>query len=196
LVVTSHQDRPTQRLATATPRVRCLTTDAFYRGSRPFNKGLAVEEGFDALGRRGWILVIDADIVLPRSMPLPALHRDTLYSPFRRIWDVTPEMLESPEVVVPEEATWSQFPRGPEGTRNEEFAGYFQLFHAEAEPIRGRYPWYGLGWPTAGGCDSEFWWKFQHTHRLEAFEVLHLGRPFANWHGVPPRTTITEDETG
>jgi len=181
-VVTSLEDHETRQLVANAPQARCFATDAFYRKGTPFNKGLAMEEGFDYLGRSGWICVLDADIALPSEMPLPELDKNTLYSPHRRVMKDTQIALLGG---IPCEEDWWLFPEGWE-QKNGEFAGYYQLFHAEAEALREK-PWYGVRWPTAGGCDSEFWWKFRDRGRLArlgGFEVLHLGPLGVNWGGV------------
>lgn len=178
LVVTTPGDTATAACAFR-HEAEIFKTDAFYRDpKKPFCKGLAMEEGFDALGREGWICVLDADIVLPRHIPRWSWQTDALYSPYRRI-------LESPSVGVPDERAWTRLPLGPEDVGgNREFAGYCQIFHADAPAIKGVRPWYGTHWPDCGGCDSEFWYKFPEVcRRRPDWEVLHLGPIFQNWTG-------------
>jgi hypothetical protein len=66
---------------------------------------------------------------------------------------------------------------------NEEFAGYFQLFHA-SDPVLQRTPWHETDWTWAGGADSFFHQKWSESNKVRPpFEVLHLGPPFINWCG-------------
>ncbi len=180
LIVTSPDDGATRDLVecyrACGERVSLYSTDAFYRRGALFNKGLAIEEAFDALGRDGWIMVLDADIVLPEDISLPGERQDCLYSPFRRI-------CRSPKTWNAARA-FATYPRHPD----REFAGYCQVFHAESGALRGREVWYGTDWTHAGGCDSDFQalWPDDWKIRPE-WEVLHLGEPQANWAGVDPR---------
>ncbi len=156
--------------------INIYATDAFYRNRTSFNKGLALEEGFDIIGREGWICIFDSDIVMPDILPLPALQVGKLYSPFRKI-------VTNIHTFNPHNKDWSEYYRFPDL----ELAGYFHLFHADDPAIFLKRPWYGTNWKHAGGCDSHFmsYWKEENKIRLQ-FDVLHLGETEVNWHG---RTT-------
>ena len=171
LVVTSPADEATQDVVSPVPNAEVCATDAFYRHGAAFNKGLALEEGFDVLGREGWLLVWDADVVMPDRMDLADVEVGSLYSPHRRMCRNIAEYHGQTD--------WRQWPiQG-----DLEHAGYFQLFHA-ADPLLRDRPWYGIDWRHAGGCDSDFQakWPAQKRVRLP-FEVLHLGVAHLNWHG-------------
>jgi hypothetical protein len=188
LVITAPTDTRTQDLVESVGS-ECHITDAFYRGGAALNKGAAIEEGFDVLGRDGWICVWDADIVMPRSLRIPGIRTGSLYVPRRRI-------LEDPREYT-DELDWSTL---PSPTLPEEFDGYFQLFHASALSVR---PWYGITWRHVGGGDNEFSDKFAAEHKCRPlFDVLHLGpegiagrdtRIGQNWQGrVTPRLDTGE----
>jgi len=163
LVVTSLSDERTLKLA-HNFNCSCLATNAFYTDGAHFNKGLAMEEGFDALGRDGWICVWDADIIMPQNIEVMNKKTDCLYSPGRHI-------LEDPKA-YPHYQNESSWPELSVPTRANEFSGFFQLFHASAiEP-----PWYSTTSKHAGRCDSDFSHKFPPEKRLRPdFNVLHLG---------------------
>jgi hypothetical protein len=74
VVVTKPNDRavPIARAA----GVEVFETTAFVDHGAAFNNRYALEQGFDVLGRHGWIAIIDADIVLPPYMPW--MHLDCL----------------------------------------------------------------------------------------------------------------------
>ena len=171
LVVTSLTDEATQHVVSGVPNGEVYATDAFYRQGAAFNKGLALEEGFDVLGREGWLLVWDADIVMPDRMDLANVEIGSLYSPRRRMCRNVAEYQGQTD--------WTRWPiQG-----DLEHAGYFQLFHADDPALRDR-PWYGIDWRHAGGCDSDFQAKWPAHRRLRLpFEVLHLGVEHVNWHG-------------
>ncbi len=179
VIVTAPHDRPTIALVSAHRRARLHVTDAFYRGGATFNKGAALEEGFDLLGRDGWLCSLDADVLLPAALELPALFAGNLYSPHRR-------QINDPAQWNPR-LDWCLLPL----VNDVEFAGYCQLFHAADSALADR-PWFP-SWNHAGGCDSDFQlrWPHDRKHRLP-FEVLHLGPHGANWHGrATPRTDGT-----
>jgi len=135
LVVTSPTDKRTQAIA---ERCGCnvLATDAFYRYGASFNKGLAVEEGFEKLGRDGWICVWDADIVLPERWDVASADPECLYVPIRR-------MLADPKKFV-DGMDWSNL---PSPSWPNEFPGYCQIFNAAASAIQATgKPWYGIDW--------------------------------------------------
>lgn len=171
-VATTPEDEETRAVASRFPNVRCHLTRVFYARNALFNKGGALEETFDVMGRDGWFTVLDADIVLPSRFAWPALEVGCLYTPLRRMVDPVP-----PE--IPPDEEWDQYPLH---RQQKEFAGYFQLAHASDPVLRGR-PWYP-SWMTAGGCDSEFQARWHPGRkRRPAFEVLHLGPSGENWAG-------------
>jgi len=181
LVVTSPTDLATQMLVLQSKKeglpVNCYVTNAFYRDGAAFNKGLAIEEGFDRIGRDGWLVVMDADILLPESFDVSDCLPSNLYCPRRRQCD---------DVTAwnPEDSDWSRYKL----LKEQEHAGFFQLFHA-SDPVLATRPWYGTDWRHAGGCDSDFQAKWAAEHkRWLPFEVLHLGPHGTNWLGrVSPR---------
>lgn len=174
VVVTSPQDVKTQQLVAEYPeRVQLHVTSAFYENGAAFNKGKALEEGFDVLGRKGWLLVMDADIVLPAVMPT-VFPRGRLYTPHRRVHEQYVV-----DAGIPPEASWEQYPRKKENGNY----GYFQLFHS-ADPVLASRPWYDTTWRHAGGCDSVFQRRWSPANRVRLpFDVLHLGPTDANWFG-------------
>lgn len=175
LVITTPEDEATQEVVAHVPNARCYTTQVFFERNAVFNKGAAIEEGFDILGRLGWFVVMDADIILPGGFPWLPAAPGYLYSPFRRMMADPP----IPLVIPPEEA-WKQFPLHPQQM---EFAGFFQMFHGD-DPVLQSRPWYPTEWKHAGGCDSEFQakWPAERKRRLP-FEVLHIGPAGVNWLG-------------
>lgn len=181
VVVTAPHDARTRAVVAAAPDCRCLVTDAFYRGAAHFNKGAAVEEAFDSLGRErmGWTLIWDADVILPGRLPDAAtLDPNRLYGAGRR-------MLEAVAAGIPPEGAWRDLPL----SREWGFPGFFHLFHGAAPALRGKRPWYDPNFRHAGGGDGYFQslWPAELKERLPV-EVLHLGPRDANWCGrVSPR---------
>lgn len=186
LVVTSPADKRTQDVVKTVPSARCFLTDAFTRGGKQFNKGAALEEAFDALGRDGWILVWDADTLLPDSVPFDGLDPARLYGSKRRLCDTAP---------VPHESEWKRYSI----SREAGWPGYFQLFHGSA--LANIRPWYATHSTHAGIGDAHFQnhWPVSLKGWLP-MEVLHLGPRDVNWFGRASArldgepTKLTEEE--
>ncbi len=170
VVVTSPEDERTQRLVASIPSTRCFITDAFYRNGAKFNKGAAIEEAFDALGRDGWILIWDADILLPDSLPMPSLNPEMMYGAPRRLLNDPKRWDKS--------LNWKSL----QLSRETGYPGYFQLFHGST--LAGVRPWYAVHSIHAATGDAHFeghWPANRKTHL--PFEVLHLGPRDVNWFG-------------
>jgi len=64
IVVTSHADTASHVVADKHGAI-CVQTDLFGKNGRGFNKGAAINAGFDRFQYHGWRMHLDADIVLP-----------------------------------------------------------------------------------------------------------------------------------
>lgn len=172
LVVTAPHDKRTIFLCQKYSNVLPYVTNAFYDDGAHFNKGLAIEYALSFIGREGWLVTLDVDIILPDPLPIDTSQLDTecLHGARRR-------MCYNPGDY--NEKDWNQYPIKVDG----EIPGYFHLFHASAAVLHDQ-PWYGVDWTHAGGYDSVFEAKFRPNNtRWLSFEVVHLGTDGANWHG-------------
>ena len=181
LVVTTPADEATRAVAERNgAEIYC--TDAFSRGGAWFNKGAAIEEAFDAIGRQGWILLLDADVVLPPDLVWPELEPGRIYGAHRRMLPEPAEFRDGLD--------WDQYAEIPSERARKYLPGCLQLFNG-ADPNLRRRPWYPVHWKHAGGCDTEFSAKWPRSlWRWLPFPVLHLGVDAANWCG---RTTPFSD---
>jgi hypothetical protein len=78
IVVTSHEDRATQKVAAKHGAI-CVPTDLFQKNGRRMNKGAAINAGFNRFQYHGWRMHLDADIALPdnfRRMIFNHTHLD------------------------------------------------------------------------------------------------------------------------
>ncbi len=78
IVVTTYDDRKTQQIAQKHGAF-CVQTDLFQKNGRSFNKGAAVNAGFNRWQYNGWRMHLDADIALPdnfRRMLFNHTHLD------------------------------------------------------------------------------------------------------------------------
>jgi hypothetical protein len=64
VVVTDTKDEATVAICNKY-NVRCVQTDAFYDGGNRFNKASGINAGLAALRLNGWVVHMDADIMLP-----------------------------------------------------------------------------------------------------------------------------------
>lgn len=171
LIVTTPEDVRTQHIATAYG-CEILTTRAFYDNGASFNKYLPLEMGLDALGREGWIAILDADIIWPETIPFYEMDEECLYVPCRH-------HLTHPEFGILTEAEWRFLPCDP----YEEFAGYSQIFHTSASCLKSP-PWHETNWKHAGGGDSFFQLLWPREKKVRPpFRVLHMGEHTKNWCG-------------
>jgi glycosyltransferase involved in cell wall biosynthesis len=87
IVVTSHEDRATQQVCLK-HSATCVQTDLFKKNGRSFNKGAAINAGFDYFQFHGWRLHLDCDIALPDKFNQTLfnhshLEMDCLYGAYR-----------------------------------------------------------------------------------------------------------------
>jgi hypothetical protein len=196
VVVTSPGDAPNVLPVCLANDAHMHVTGAFYEaGGRGvgmvFMKWKALEEGLDVLRGwgPGWLCVMDADVVWPRTLPADlesTLIPGRLYTPLRRMMaDVTGLTRDT----VPPESEWGGFPLH----RNvAEWAGYSHIFHT-SDPVLPRPPWYDTRWLHAGGADSFFQARWPAPRKVRPpWECLHLGEPGVNWMG---RSSILVDGT-
>ena len=175
VVVSSSADGKAQLIATRNGAENFIT-ESFYDDGAAFNKWKALEQGLDFMGRRGWICILDADVLWPENSDVDTskLEWETLYGCHRRM------LHQWPHVAIPVESEWAQLPNHPNVN---EWAGFTQLFHAQDSHL-GTPPWHETDWLHAGGADSFFQdnWPRDDKMRLP-FEVLHLGPDGHNWCG-------------
>ena len=177
MVVTSHDDKATQKVALEN-EAQVFCTDAFYDDGAHFNKWKALEQALDQFGRQDWLCLMDSDILWPKFIPPMYLEFGTLTTPQRYIH-------ADPTQPVSLEQHWSKLPLFPE----REFAGYSQIFHAE-DPVLPAAPWHEVNWSHAGGADSFFQklWADDKKKRPD-WKVVHIGNPGSNWCGRATRRT-------
>jgi hypothetical protein len=173
LVVTSPDDHATQDIACGVPGVSVFETTAFHDFGAKFNKGYALELGFEKLGRHGWIAIWDADCMFPDEMPLHLLKPGHLNGCRRRI-------LDDPSLWSPD-LDWRRYPLSRDGGP----IGFFQAFRADDPVLIDRPFWYEVTFTHCGGGDAYFI-KHWDSARLivHPFDVLHLGKTDMNWFGT------------
>lgn len=198
IVVTSHDDKATQKVA-AKYGALCVLTDLFSKNGRVFNKGAAINDGFGRFQYHGWRAHMDADIVVPdnfRRLLFNHSHLEkwALYGADRVDvlgTDILDRILRQPQ------HDWSYFirqgydcnisPRYVDLLRGYVPIGYFQLWHSSCQKD---YPW-SLG--SAAHDDVLFanQWPRHARHLLPTVMLWHLipepTRLGQNWEGRKTR---------
>jgi hypothetical protein len=174
IVVTTHQDWKTQGVARKHGAL-CVQTDLFFKNGRQFNKGAAINSGFDYFQYHGWRMHLDCDIALPanfRRMLFNHTHLDQscLYGADRfdvigsqSLGKVGIQHSHGLFVNAPTAASMSH--RMIRTLNGYEPLGYFQLWHASCQKA---YPYSGRrlmmtpclrisGQSHRGGCCLPFW---------------------------------------
>jgi len=197
IVVTSHADKRTQAVGRKHSAIVVLT-DLFTKNGRHFNKGAAINAGFNYWQYHGWRLHLDADILLPDNFRRvlfnhTTLDRSTIYGADRvdllgdgeltsylRTRHDSPQHKGGMFLWPPERGISHRWMSTLEGYLP---LGYFQLWHASCQKP---YP-YSLG--TAAHDDlmfSALWPRDRRVH-LPTVLVRHLcgARPRIgeNWDG-------------
>lgn len=186
MVVTSPDDKETQKVAKRN-KVETYITDAFYLDGAVFNKWRAMEEALDHFGRRGWMTIMDADIIWPKKVETK-FEQGNLYSPGRKILG----QIERP---LPRERDWRDLTgHSPD---NMSFAGYTLIFHGSDHHLP-KPPWHQIDWVHAGGADTLLQARWPNARKIRLdWDVLHLGPPCKNWCGrSTPRTDGSPIEGG
>lgn len=211
VVVTGHKDTLTKEVCRKWS-VECIATDLFTEKGEVFNKGAAINIGLGSLRQKGWILQLDADIVLPvtfrNMLDKSALQRERLYGAERcnvlgwgRWNNVRQRWFSDPQFgyryLV---TTRNDLPIGANVVHKQWGyvpIGYFQLWHSEyMRNNELRYP------ETEGSAEHmDVQWAVRWPRKdrilLPTVRVFHLEsepvRMGANWYG---RTTKPFTPTG
>ena len=195
VVVTHPSDKQTQRLCDKYS-VDCIKTEVFHEDNDRFNKGRAINLGLSNLRHDGWILHMDADILLPHrfhnALHMAKLNKEYLYG-CDRLNCVSYEHWKKHEHKTVPQHAWrfmvtpqSEFPVGSRLLHLEYGycpIGYFQLWHSS---VRRMYP---IVCGSAEHSDVLFavQWPREKRILLPEFFCYHLEseavKMGANWDG-------------
>lgn len=190
VVVTSPKDTKTPEIARGMG-AECLITDAFYRYKSEMNKGAAINEGLKTLRRKDWLLLLDADIIVPpsvrKSLEESSLDHECLYGIDRcnceDFSSVSPVLDETGFDQFSPMRRISIFGQTPP-------IGYFQLWHSA---MIGFGPWYEETHNFADRTDVTFSKRFDKRTFLGGRVVhldVHQHSGGVSWRG---RTNLTQD---
>ena len=199
VVVTSPSDEPTKDLCRR-HGVRYVTTEAFYAGGMRFSLGAGNNVGLANCRRDDWVLVLDADIVLPAhtraALEAASLDEKKLYGVDRvtalgrPTWDAVkghrqydrprvdaPPLRLGTRIAIPELGGYAP-------------CGFFQLFNPTGSGIHD-YPIHPHGTSEGSDMMHAARWERRNRELLPEIIAVHLetsfdaGRPVvaANWAG-------------
>lgn len=139
IVITSPTDFETQKVCKDND-VECIKTDLFFKYGAPFNRGLALNEGFRRLKYNSWVLHLDSDIILPKGYENilkednEKLQNNTLYGTKRVELSDREEYLN----LLKEFALFTQPQPIGEYISNQDQVGcgFFQLFNINSEALQ------------------------------------------------------------
>ena len=184
IVVTDSRDRATQKLCEY-HHVQYAVTDDFYRDGQAFNKGAGINAGLSQLARDGWVVHIDADIVLPpRTRELlekADLQLDCLYGIDRmmcRSFADWTRFVQAPAVQHEQEVFvhTTAFDMGVRIAKTDRDGylpiGFFQLWHPGASNVR----WYPDYHGTSARGDMIFaqQWSRRRRNLIPEILAIHL----------------------
>lgn len=200
VVVTAPEDKQTQRICEFY-HVECVRTDSLRSRWGEFWKGKAINEGLAKLSKAGWMVHMDADIMLPPQTKLlleaADLDKSFIYGIDRFIvkgYDAWDEFKRMP-LLQQEAGSYIHTHAFPLGTRVMHThaggyvpIGFFQLWHAESKIFT-----YPEEHGTAGRGDTIFAQKWPRSKRGFIPEIIgyHIESSDSamakNWNG---RTTV------
>lgn len=173
VVVTDTKDELTPRVCEKYSSVECVRTDDFYTNNVPFAKSAGLNVGLRYLSPKGWIVALDADVVITKN----------LASVFKQLETLDPTCIYGPRSKYHVQKSEEGSNLHSDGTA---CAGFFQLFNGPY--VRNRkieYP------NTSGDCsvdDILFSKLFRAVNYIDA-SALHIGPsmpdgiPNINWQG-------------
>lgn len=192
IVVTSHDDAATHSVSRKHGAI-CVQTDLFKKSARNFNKGAAINVGFDRFQYHGWRMHVDADIMLPDSFRRilfnhSHLNRSAIYGADRVdvVGRAAYTALKQPQhhhsVFVDPGGKMS--PRYLDPLRGYCPIGFFQLWHASTQKS---YP-YSLGSAAHDDVMFSAQWPESQRQLLPGVICYHLcGKEPSlgdNWDGI------------
>jgi len=175
LIITTPKDKKTKFVCESNG-VKYLETTSFYDNNSKFNKGKALNFGIKNLSRQDWILILDADIILPNDFSekinKKKLDDETIYGCYRRFCPTpikyNPTWRIDKYSLIRMKWVWAP--------------GFFQLFNYNVSILKNKYSLY-IEFPELGmGNDGRFSKQFKKREIFDSdyISVLHLGRAKEN----------------
>jgi GR25 family glycosyltransferase involved in LPS biosynthesis len=177
-VVTSNEDKMCQMICEKF-KVNYITTDIMYDEGAKFNKGKAINLGINSIKDPGFILLIDADIIVKDRINTEYLDTETLYTSDRWMCETYDDLYKwETDVNSLKKHIKNESDRG---------LGFFQLFHYSK----------AISYPetseNAAFSDLLFRDKFTKKQTIKN-QIIHLGKSYTNWDGRKTDRFIEDTE--
>jgi hypothetical protein len=175
VVITISTDKETVDICKRN-NVTCIVSNRMKINNSVFNKAAMLNDGLKHLKRTDWILVTDADIILPqifRSV-LTNLDINNIYWTDRYLcktrYDL--EMFSKRSSIV---RLWEHDDRP---------AGFFNLFNFKAQTIKNYKQLYDERFKACNRYDTQFFRSWPKNNRKKfSLPVIHLGHIGIDWYG-------------
>jgi hypothetical protein len=189
-VITDSNDMMTQKICDLYG-VNCVITDKFYENGAVFNKGNGINEGIKSIKDPEWILLTDADIILPSNfidiLSNRGVNQNVLYSASRFLCYTYDK--------------FQQFTRGEitlfdmDEARSCQPIGYFQLFFYFHPALTGNEYVYPIHSKDASWSDMLFADYFKNQKEcIDDIKLIHLGKDRENWTGRKSNRFLKDKE--
>lgn len=166
-VVTSNDDKMCEMICNKFG-VNLLKTNIMYDDGAKFNKGKAINLAINSLKEPGFILLIDADIIVEEKINIENLDPETLYTSDRWMCETYDDLLKW------ERGQYSH--KKHIKNESDRGLGFFQLFHHT------KCKSYPETSDNAAFSDLLFRDKFPLKQTIKN-NVIHLGKSYKNWDG-------------
>lgn len=183
-VITTPEDEMCQKICKKFG-VRYITTNVMYELGAKFNKGKTLDFAIKMLNDPGYVLLLDADMIINRKIDTSLLKRDVLYTTDR----VIIEDLDKYKVYLD---NTKHFLKNQTVNVDERGIGFFQLFHMLSSCIN-RELIYPTDSDDSSWTDLKFRDKFSKRENLE-LEAIHLGPAYTNWSGRNSEKFLPESD--
>jgi hypothetical protein len=177
-IVTSPDDFMCQKICEEY-KVNCVVTNSMFENGDKFNKGKALNVGINSLESPGFILTLDADIIVSDEIDTSILNENVLYTSDRWICQSYDKLLQSQQDKT-NIGLYTKF-------EEDKGLGFFHLFHYTKQQS---YPEYSK---NAAFDDLLFRDKFTEREKIEN-QIIHLGKAYKNWDGRITERFITDIE--
>lgn len=177
IVVTTPEDTMCQKICESLD-VNIITTDVMYEDGAEFNKGKAINKAIKSIENPGFILLLDADIIVKDKINTTELDINTLYTSDRWICDDFLKFKKIQNDFNVESFTKYESNKG---------LGFFQLFHISKEES------FPESSNDASFSDLLFRDKFVKRKEINN-TLIHLGEAYKNWKGRETKRFIDDIE--
>ena len=184
-VVTSINDEECQKICQKF-NVNCVVTERMYENGAKFNKGKAINEGIKSLLNPNWILLIDADIIVPESFT--ESFKDN-YTNINSLYVCNRIMFKEYESYL----DWKSGSGLKSQVSTLNGIGYFQLFNINSNCLQKII----YSETSNNASRSDIYFKNRFTEKVDLkIESIHLGISYQNWNGrKTPEFVSTSENT-